>query len=87
MTLKKTLLDKGWEFKQATTLSNSTASEFLPVAHFPTVQYLDLLHHGLIKDPYIDQNELLSLWVNDADWTYHTSFGSPELENVSRVGM
>lgn len=35
--------------------------------------HLDLLHHGLIKDPYIDTNELNSLWVNDADWSYRTA--------------
>jgi beta-mannosidase len=86
MTLKKTLLDKGWEFRQETTLNNSTASEFLPVAQFPTVAHIDLLHHGLIKDPYIDQNELQSLWVNDADWTYRTTFQSPELDNASSAG-
>lgn len=79
MTLEKVLLNKGWEFKQATTLNNSTASEFLPVAQFPTVAHLDLLHHGLIKDPYIDMNELESLWVNDADWTYRTTFPSPKI--------
>lgn len=72
MPHQKTLLDKGWHFKQATTLSNSTASSFLPCAQFPTVAHIDLLHHKLIPDPYIDTHELDTLWVNDADWTYQT---------------
>lgn len=66
-------LDKGWEFKQASALNNACASSFLPVAQFPTVAHIDLLHHGLIPDPYIDDNETKCLWVNEADWTYRTS--------------
>ncbi|KAJ5805070.1 hypothetical protein N7474_010957 [Penicillium riverlandense] len=64
---------QGWKFKQASNLNNSTASSFLPVAQFPTVAHIDLLHHELIPDPYIDSNETKCLWVNEADWTYCTS--------------
>lgn len=71
--LCKIPIDKGWEFKQSTSLNNSVASSFLPVAQFPTVAHIDLLHHKLIPDPYIDDNELKCLWVNDANWTYRTS--------------
>jgi beta-mannosidase len=71
--LKRLALDQGWEFKQATGFHNSTASSFLPVAQFPTVAHIDLLHHNLIPDPYIDDNETKYLWVNDADWTYRTA--------------
>ena len=73
MPHQKTLLSKGWHFKQSTALCNSTASSFLPCARFPTVAHIDLLHHNLIPNPYIDTNELSTLWVNDADWTYRTS--------------
>lgn len=66
-------VNQGWEFKQASSLNNSTASSFLPVAQFPTVAHIDLLHHELIPDPYIDSNETKCLWVNEADWTYFTS--------------
>lgn len=79
MPVKRVSLDKGWEFKQATDLNNGTAKDYLPVSQFPTVAHLDLLHHKLIPDPYIDTNELDVLWVNDADWTYRTSFPSPDL--------
>ena len=69
---KQIAVDEGWEFKQASRLSNSSASSFLPVSQFPTVSHIDLLHHGLIPDPYIDDNEMKCLWVNEADWTYRT---------------
>ncbi|TPX12730.1 uncharacterized protein E0L32_000907 [Thyridium curvatum] len=71
--LSRVAVDKGWYFKQASKLNDSTASSFLPVAQFPTVAHIDLLHHNLIPDPYIDDNEIPCLWVNDADWTYRTS--------------
>ncbi|KAI1027826.1 hypothetical protein LB503_011902 [Fusarium chuoi] len=70
--LRQIHLDKGWKFKQASSLNDGAASSFLPVAQFPTVAHIDLLHHELIPDPYIDINELKCLWVNDADWTYRT---------------
>jgi beta-mannosidase len=88
MPLQKTLLDKGWHFRQASSLASSTASSFLPVAQFPTVAHIDLLHHKLIPDPYVDTNELNTLWVNDADWTYQTksipavSFPNPATRSV-----
>lgn len=84
MPLTKTPLDKNWQFRQTSSLNNSTASSFLPVSQFPTVAHLDLLHHGLIKDPYIDINEIETLWVNDADWEYRTTFPSPASTSGSR---
>ena len=77
--LKRIEVIQGWKFKQASSLNNSTAASFLPVAQFPTVAHIDLLHHELIPDPYIDSNETKCLWVNDADWTYCTS----EVPNVN----
>ncbi|KAM3078304.1 hypothetical protein ACMFMG_006191 [Clarireedia jacksonii] len=83
MELKRIPLNKGWHFKQSTSLNDGAAAEFLPVSQFPTVAHIDLLHHGLIKDPYIDCNELETLWVNDADWTYKTTFTSPSTTSSS----
>ncbi|KAG9230710.1 glycoside hydrolase family 2 protein [Amylocarpus encephaloides] len=80
MSTKKKALSENWKFRQTTTLNNKTAKELLPVSQFPTVAHIDLLHHGLIKDPYLDANELESLWVNDADWEYVTSFWQPEFD-------
>jgi len=88
MPFKRTALDDKWRFKQATSLNNATATDFHDVAQFPTVAHIDLLFHGLIKDPYVDMNELESLWVNDADWTYQTIFDAPNLvaENTPHAG-
>lgn len=72
LELRKVAIDCGSEFRQSSNLNNSTANSFLPVAQFPTVAHIDLLHHGLIPDPYIDDNETKCLWVNDADWAYRT---------------
>lgn len=81
MPVTRIPINKNWHFKQETTLNNHTAKEFLPVSQFPTVAHIDLLHHGLIKDPYIDTNELDSLWVNDADFIYKTTL--PSLSNTT----
>jgi len=88
MSFRRIALNDNWRFKQATSLNNSTATEYHDVAQFPTVSHIDLLHHGLIKDPYIDMNELESLWVNDADWTYQTNFQISDLVagNASHAG-
>ncbi|RDW66315.1 hypothetical protein BP6252_09950 [Coleophoma cylindrospora] len=95
--LTKVPLNQGWTFAQssgpspknntsesATTDANPGAhlQKFLPVAQFPTVQFIDLLHHGLIPDPYIDTNELACLWVNEADWTYRTE-QVPSLQDLN----
>ncbi|CAF3486108.1 unnamed protein product [Fusarium graminearum] len=70
-------IDEGWEFKNSCPLSNKPASSYLPTAQFPTVAHIDLMHHNLIPDPYIDINELKCLWVNDTDWTYRTTKVGP----------
>ncbi|TVY48629.1 Beta-mannosidase B, partial [Lachnellula occidentalis] len=81
--LTKNLLTKDWQFRQTTALNSSTASSFLPVSRFSTVAHLDLLHHGLIKNPYIDINEIETLWVNDADWEYRTTIPSSVSSSTS----
>ncbi|KAL7903932.1 glycoside hydrolase family 2 protein [Trichoderma velutinum] len=75
--VRRVQIDQGWEFRQSTTLGDGAVQDFLPVSQFPTVSYLDLLHHNLIPDPYLDQNELKTLWVNNADWTYRTAQVGP----------
>ena len=79
MPLQRIPINKNWEFKQETSLNNGTATSYLPVSQFPTVAHIDLLHHKLIPDPYIDTNELACLWVNDADFTYRTTLPHPSL--------
>ena len=67
-------LDKGWEFKQA----DDPQAPFRSVAQFPTNVHLDLMHHGLIPDPFIGKNETEVQWVGEKAWVYRTSFSSPE---------
>jgi beta-mannosidase len=79
MPLQRIPLSGDWTFHQKSSLNNACASLPLPVSQFPTVAHLDLLHHKLIPDPYLDTNELDCLWVNDADWIYRTTFHFPRL--------
>ena len=67
-------LNSNWEFKQ----SDKPSATYLPVSQFPTNIHLDLLHHGLIPDPFIGKNELDVQWVGEAKWTYRTTFVSGE---------
>jgi beta-mannosidase len=83
MERRRTPLNTGWQFKQTTSLNGGTASSYLPVAQFPTVAHIDLLHHGLIKDPYIDCNELETLWFVPSPFSPDSPI--PEL-NVSKSG-
>ncbi|KAF5022177.1 hypothetical protein F66182_5764 [Fusarium sp. NRRL 66182] len=84
--VQRTDLDQGWEFRQASSLENGTATSYLPVAQFPTVAHIDLLYYKLIPDPYIDINELECLWVNDADWAYRNqSIGPVNLASAERA--
>lgn len=84
-------LTSNWTFQQSSSLppshTNTIASSPLPVSQFPTVAHLDLLHHGLIPDPYVDTNELDCLWVNDADWVYRTTFTLPPLPPASPASV
>lgn len=73
-TYLRTNIHDGWTFKQA----DKPDSDFRPVAQFPTVIHLDLLHHGLIPDPPKDRNSELIQWVGEKQWLYKTSFTSPQ---------
>lgn len=75
---KVVAIDKNWEFKQA----DSEGAEFLSVAQFPTNVHLDLMHHGLIPDPYIGKNELDVQWIGEKRWAYRTAFTVPEVTAV-----
>lgn len=66
-------INKNWQFKQA----DSDDAAFLPVAQFPTNVHLDLMHHGLIPDPYIGKNELDVQWIGEKRWIYKTTFNVP----------
>ncbi len=78
---KVVLLNEGWEFKQA----DDIGSTFRAVSQFPTNVHLDLMHHGLIPDPFIGKNENDVQWVGEASWVYQTKFVSPVVPAGSRA--
>lgn len=76
MTTRKVIsLDKDWVFKQAD--DDDEIVQFKPVAQFPTNVHLDLMHHGIIPDPFIGKNEDAVQWVGEKTWIYKTTFTSP----------
>jgi beta-mannosidase len=83
LAMARTVVDinSNWEFRQA----DKEDSKFLPVSQFPTNVHLDLLHHGLIPDPFIGKNELAVQWVGEATWTYRTTFTSPPVPTGARA--
>ncbi|AEO64472.1 glycoside hydrolase family 2 protein [Thermothielavioides terrestris NRRL 8126] len=64
-------LSTGWEFKC------DTDEKWLPVAEVPTNVHIDLMHHGLIPDPFEDTKELEVSWVAERTWHYRTTFPTP----------
>ncbi len=76
-------LDTNWEFKQA----DKEDYKYRSVGQFPTNVHLDLLHHGLIPDPFIGKNELDVQWIGEAQWVYKTTFSSPALPQGSKATL
>lgn len=70
-----------WHFKQA----DKDDASFLPVAQFPTNVHLDLLHHGLIPDPFIGKNENDVQWIGEKTWIYRTTFTAPRVASASKA--
>lgn len=66
-------LDQDWKLKR----TPDADSTLLPCAQFPTCIHLDLLHHGKIPDPLLDDNETRVQWVGEEEWTYRTTFAAP----------
>lgn len=74
-------IDKNWVFKQA----DKETSETLSVAQFPTNVHLDLIHHGIIPDPFIGKNEEDVQWVGEKAWIYKTTFSTPRVRGSKIV--
>ena len=65
-------LNENWQFKKVTdTVWNS--------ATVPGNVFSDLLHHQLIEDPFIGNNEEKVQWVSETDWEYKTNFSLSEV--------
>lgn len=64
-------LDENWQFKKVTdTVWHS--------AIVPGNVFSDLLHHQLIEEPFISNNEEKVQWVSETDWEYKTTFSLSE---------
>ncbi|EZF33270.1 hypothetical protein H101_03150 [Trichophyton interdigitale H6] len=75
-------IDKSWTFREACV----NTSKFLPVSQFPTCIHLDLIHHGIIPDPFTGTAEKQAQWVGEKAWVYRTAFVAPQLgENEKAV--
>ncbi|MEK3731800.1 glycoside hydrolase family 2 protein [Paenibacillus sp. FSL M8-0334] len=70
-----------WKFKA------SDESEWLP-AKVPGCVHTDLLHNGIIPDPFYGTNEHDLQWIDKKDWEYETSFRlEPEVQSQERVEL
>src|SRR6266478_7200147 len=66
-------LDSGWQFRAVANTDRSDVKEWHP-AQVPGVVQTDLLHSGLIPDPFDRDNEFRLQWIGLADWEYQTTF-------------
>jgi beta-mannosidase len=66
-------LDSGWQFRAVANSGRSDVKEWHP-AQVPGVVQTDLLHSGLIADPFDQDNEFHLQWIGLADWEYQTTF-------------
>lgn len=74
-------INKNWQFKQA----DKADSSYLAASQFPTHIHLDLLHHKLIPDPNIGQNENDVQWIGETVWVYRTTFPSPDIKGKAKA--
>jgi beta-mannosidase len=66
-------LDSGWQFRAVANADRADVKEW-HAAQVPGVVHTDLLHNGLIPDPFDKDNEFHLQWIGLADWEYQTSF-------------
>lgn len=71
-------LDQGWTFRcEAASEAPVPALESWREARIPGHVHTDLLHHGLIPDPYRGTPEAELQWIGLAGWTYRCRFDVP----------
>jgi beta-mannosidase len=74
--LQTTFLYSGWEFIQTEHEGKKVGysqAEWLP-AQVPGHIHLDLVANGIIADPHAQMNEAGVQWVDEANWSYRTTF-------------
>ena len=79
MPVQTTIIDENWQVAQRLApnrdlfLSEGGEKNWLP-AHVPGHVHTDLMKAGVIGDPFYRMQELGCQWVDEADWTYRTTF-------------
>jgi len=76
MSAPRTVLLRDWEFCE-------TGIDEWRSAAVPGHVHLDLLRHGLIEDPFVEQNEKHCQWVDERDWSYRGRFDWRQVEPAS----
>jgi len=66
-------IDSKWEFRAVGNTDRADVKEWHP-AQVPGVVQTDLLHDGLIPDPFYQDNDTRLQWIGLADWEYRTTF-------------
>ncbi len=61
-------IHQNWEFRR------QTGDTIWRSANIPGNVFSDLLHHDMIKNPFIGTNELNVQWVSKEHWEYQTTF-------------
>ncbi|MGB9007550.1 MAG: hypothetical protein WCC18_02965, partial [Candidatus Acidiferrales bacterium] len=67
------ILEAKWEFRAASDTAEAQMKEWHP-AQVPGVVQTDLLHDGLIPDPFYQDNDTRLQWIGLTDWEYRTTF-------------
>ncbi|MFZ0521853.1 MAG: glycoside hydrolase family 2 protein [Candidatus Acidiferrales bacterium] len=67
------ILEAKWEFRAVSNTDNAQLKEWHP-AEVPGVVQTDLLHDGLIPDPFYQDNDTRLQWIGLTDWEYRTTF-------------
>ncbi|KAH8820761.1 beta-mannosidase-like protein [Xylogone sp. PMI_703] len=57
---------------------SSSEQNWTPCKTFPTVIHYELEQAGMISDPFVGLNEKDSQWVGLKDWSFRTSFPTPD---------
>src|ERR1039458_6296857 len=66
-------IDPGWTFRAVEAKDHPETQQWHPAA-VPGVVQTDLLHAGLIPDPFFGDNEKQLQWIGLTDWEYRTEF-------------
>lgn len=88
IVLLETYLNDGWEFAEKSWTTPEAKFGYWRLewmkADVPGHVHLDLVHNGVIADPYERLNELGCHWIDEKSWCYRTSFTWSASEDLPR---